>query len=173
MWISPATAAGSTVLLVLDETDGGRPFEGLIAELEAQQLKVHRVTGAEQAGAIVQSDAGLGAALVTWDTSDAELTGPLGTGQVLRTIAARFHELPVFLLVEGEAHNLPLWAYDVIQGCIWPLEDTPAFIAGRIRKAVADTGSTCCRRSSALCGTSTQATSSLSIPPGMPAASHS
>ena len=138
MWISPATAAGSAVLLMLDETDGSRPFEGLVAELEAHQLKVHRAAGADAASAIVRSDASLAAALVSWDTSDADMTGPLGTGRVLQAIAARFHELPVFLLVEGEAHNLPLWAYEVIQGCIWPLEDTPAFIAGRVRKAIAE-----------------------------------
>jgi arginine decarboxylase len=41
-------------------------------------------------------------------------------------------------LVDGEANDLPLWAYEIIQGCVWPLEDTPAFIAGRIARAVAE-----------------------------------
>jgi arginine decarboxylase len=138
VWIPPTAAAGSTVLALLDESVRGHQFDELVTELGERGLDVRRVTTGEGAAAIVRSDAALGAALVAWDTADVDMEGPLGTGEVLRTIAGRFTRLPVFLLVTGEAHSLPLWAYEVVQGCVWPLEDTPAFIAGRILKAIAD-----------------------------------
>ncbi|NUR62317.1 MAG: arginine decarboxylase [Catenulispora sp.] len=113
-------------------------FENLLAELSRHGLDVHRAATAEQARALVRAEAGLGAALVEWDSADVEMDGPAGTGQVLRAIAERFSGMPVFLLVEGDGGDVPLWAYEVIHGCVWPLEDTAAFIAGRIAKAVAD-----------------------------------
>ena len=128
-----------SVLLLSDHAD----FDGLVTELGRSDLQVLRASGARQAVAHVRSDASLGAALVAWDTADAAMDGPLGTGQVLRAITERFRGLPVFLLVTGaDVSRLPLWAYEVIQGCVWPLEDTPSFIAGRIAKAVADYGET-------------------------------
>ena len=136
MWMAAAAATGSNVLVMT--CDGFRQFDDLVTELGQQGLAVRRTHNADEARAVVRSDAGLGAALIEWDTEDIELDGPFGTGQVLRAIAARFRTLPVFLLVNGEVKDLPLWAYEIIQGCVWPLEDTPAFIAGRIAKAVAE-----------------------------------
>lgn len=127
-----------SVLIMLDDGVAGAQFDNLIGELSAHQLDVHRAAGPEQARAIVRAEAGLGAALIEWDSSDTGMDGPAGTGQVLRAIADRFSGLPVFLLVEGDGGDVPLWAYEVIQGCIWPLEDTAVFIAGRVAKAVAD-----------------------------------
>jgi arginine decarboxylase len=127
-----------SVLIMLGEGTAGAQFDNLLAELAAHRLQVHRAAGPEQARAVVRAEAGLGAALIEWDGADGEMTGPVGTGPVLRAIADRFSGLPVFLLVEGDGGDVPLWAYEIIQGCIWPLEDTAAFIAGRIAKAVAD-----------------------------------
>lgn len=136
MWIAPSAAVGSKILAMLGA--GFRQFDDLVAELDQHGLTVLIANNADEARGVVRSEAGLGAALIEWDTGDAGLDGPLGTGHALRAIAARFRELPVFLLVNGEVHDLPLWAYEIVQGCVWPLEDTPGFIAGRIAKAVAD-----------------------------------
>lgn len=137
MAISEGT--GSAVLLALGGGDDrGDQFAALIGELTGHGLWVRRTCGAAEAAAIVRSDAALGAALVAWDTTDTELDGPVGTGTVLHAIAERFSGLPVFLLITGgEAGSLPLWAYEIVHGFVWPLEDTPAFIAGRIANAVA------------------------------------
>jgi arginine decarboxylase len=55
---------------------------------------------------------------------------------VLRQLGRRFQELPVFLVMAGEGlRGLPLWVAEAVVGYVWPLEDTPAFIAGRITAA--------------------------------------
>lgn len=54
----------------------------------------------------------------------------------MEAVTSRFHRLPVFLLTaEHEPRDVPLWVYEVIQGYVFPLEDTPDFIAGRIAHA--------------------------------------
>ena len=141
MSVTPSTPVGpdaASVLIMLDDGAASAQFESLVRELTAHGLGVRQAGTAEHARAIVRSEAGLGAALVEWDSADVDMDGPVGTGQVLRAIADRFSGLPVFLLVEGDGGDVPLWAYEVIQGCIWPLEDTASFIAGRVAKAVAD-----------------------------------
>lgn len=137
VWVPPSGGAGSSVLLLLDPADRSGRFDELIEELSGHGLRVRRALDPRAACATVRSEASLGAALVEWDTADADLTGPLGTGQVLGVISARFQRLPVFLLVDGETAQLPLWAYEVIQGFVWPREDTAAFLTGRIARAVA------------------------------------
>ena len=138
--MSSLSGSGEVRVLLLAGADReGGGAAGLVEALDSAGVRVLRVGGVREALAVVQSDAALGAALVAWDTSDTAMDGPIGTGAVLRAIGERFVALPVFLLVTGtDVSRLPLWAYKLVQGCVWPLEDTPAFIAGRIAKAVAD-----------------------------------
>ncbi|RFU41711.1 arginine decarboxylase [Actinomadura logoneensis] len=132
-------AGGVRVLLLSGPAQGGGGVEKLAGALGASGLEVLRAGSVREALSVVRSDAALGAALVGWDTTDTAMDGPAGTGEVLRAVGERFVRLPVFLLVTGsDVSGLPLWAYKLIQGCVWPLEDTPAFIAGRIARAVAD-----------------------------------
>ncbi|MFC6884887.1 MULTISPECIES: Orn/Lys/Arg decarboxylase N-terminal domain-containing protein [Actinomadura] len=84
----------------------------------------------DDALAVIGSDASLGAVLLSWDLPEAE--------RVLRAVAERFRRLPVFLVASGE--EPPLWVYEVIQGYVFPLEDTPGFIAGRITHAAEQYG---------------------------------
>ena len=78
--------------------------------------------------AVIRSDATLAAILADWDSP--------GAGDVIATVTQRFHRLPVFLMTaEHEPLDVPLWVYEVIHGYVFPLEDTPGFIAGRIAHA--------------------------------------
>ncbi|MFI7128637.1 Orn/Lys/Arg decarboxylase N-terminal domain-containing protein [Nonomuraea sp. NPDC050153] len=88
-------------------------------------LEVRWTHRAEDALAVVGSDASLSAVLVSWDAPGAE--------ELLGAVSRRFRGLPVFLMTQEQ--ELPLWAYEVIQGFVFPLEDTPQFIAGRIAYA--------------------------------------
>ncbi|WP_236725435.1 Orn/Lys/Arg decarboxylase N-terminal domain-containing protein [Amycolatopsis orientalis] len=80
---------------------------------------------AEDALALTQSRADLSAALVSWDLDTPET--------VLKALMGRFTKLPVFLVTTATSvDDLPLWVSEVVSGYVWLLEDTPAFIAGRI-----------------------------------------
>ncbi|RSN11439.1 arginine decarboxylase [Nonomuraea sp. WAC 01424] len=91
-------------------------------ELGLQVRWTHRTSDAL---AVVGSDASLTAILAAWDAPGAE--------DLLGAVAKRFRGLPVFLITQDQ--ELPLWVYEVIQGYVFPLEDTPQFIAGRIAHA--------------------------------------
>ncbi|MFD3728871.1 Orn/Lys/Arg decarboxylase N-terminal domain-containing protein [Streptomyces sp. NPDC058671] len=111
-------------------------------ELAAQGLEVRWASQAEDARAVLQTEAGLAGAVVAWD-----LPGGVGLGKesggaaVLRLIERRFKDLPVLLVMSHEMdadrafEQLPLWVSEVVSGYLWPLEDTPAFVAGRVASA--------------------------------------
>ncbi|MEU1023539.1 Orn/Lys/Arg decarboxylase N-terminal domain-containing protein, partial [Streptomyces sp. NPDC005904] len=62
--------------------------------------------------------------------------GATGGAEVLRRIGRRFTGLPVFLVMADEGlRELPLWVSQTVVGYVWPLEDTPGFVAGRIATA--------------------------------------
>ncbi|MBD2898411.1 Biodegradative arginine decarboxylase [Actinomadura sp. RB99] len=97
-------------------------------EMERHGLRVRWTHRTEDALAVLRSDATLAAVLAEWAVQDAD--------QVLGGITGRFHGLPVFLMMrDGGVRDVPLWVYEVICGLVYPLEDTPAFIAGRISRA--------------------------------------
>ncbi|MEU8621548.1 Orn/Lys/Arg decarboxylase N-terminal domain-containing protein [Streptomyces sp. NPDC048623] len=110
-------------------------------ELESQGLLVRWAADARDAQAVLRTEAGLAGALVAWDLDPQAAPGtPEGGGaEVLTAIGQRFKDLPVFLLMpqdsEGEFEQLPLWVAEVVTGYVWALEDTPAFIAGRVAAA--------------------------------------
>ncbi|WP_245681972.1 Orn/Lys/Arg decarboxylase N-terminal domain-containing protein [Actinomadura kijaniata] len=129
-------AMSHTILFAIDEPrDAGSVFaehlRGVHGGLEGAGLRVRWARDGRDALAVVRSDATLAAALAQWDAPEAE--------RVLRGLADRHHDLPVFLVMaDGAAHDLPLWVYEVICGFVFPLEDTPAFIAGRIARTALD-----------------------------------
>ncbi|WP_327143636.1 Orn/Lys/Arg decarboxylase N-terminal domain-containing protein [Nocardia sp. NBC_01327] len=101
----------------------------LAGELAGMDRQVCVVDCAEDALGAVRGDASLVAALVDWEL-------PGGAESVLQAIGNRFTGLPVFLITSGtDLDKLPLWVGDVVDGYIWPDEDTPSFVAGRIELA--------------------------------------
>ncbi|WP_329236074.1 arginine decarboxylase [Actinoallomurus sp. NBC_01490] len=121
------------VLIAVDERPDGdsavaeqlRRLRTAINEHGVQVRWTHRRADAL---AVIRSDATLSAMLVAWDAAGAE--------EIMTAVTKRFHRLPVFLLTtEHEPRDVPLWVHEVIQGYVFPLEDTPGFIAGRIAHA--------------------------------------
>ncbi|MEU1905313.1 Orn/Lys/Arg family decarboxylase [Streptomyces hygroscopicus] len=97
-------------------------------------FEVRWAVDAQDADAVLRTEAGLAAALVAWDLpgGGVEDGGPV----VLRRIGRRFRDLPVFLIMTEEGvRDLPLWVSETVVGYVWPLEDTAGFIAGRITSA--------------------------------------
>ncbi|MGW3647562.1 Orn/Lys/Arg family decarboxylase [Streptomyces sp. NPDC000878] len=154
--------ADSRILVAVPEHPRG---EGAVRQqlrkirdaIEAGGFEVRWAVTAEDADAVLRTEAGLAAALVAWDLPRAAGDGPgaalaapggtlvrpgstldgtPGGGAVLRRIGRRFGDLPVFLVMADEGvRYLPLWVSETVVGYVWPLEDTPGFIAGRITTA--------------------------------------
>lgn len=120
----------STVLIVVgprhrDPSATAAALRQIAAILDEEDFDVAWAASHDEARAMAQADAGLAAALVDWDLP--------GAADILRGLAERFRELPVFLLLEdAEPADLPLWVAEVTVGYLWPLEDTARFLAGRI-----------------------------------------
>ncbi|MET9463871.1 Orn/Lys/Arg decarboxylase N-terminal domain-containing protein [Streptomyces sp. NPDC006544] len=144
--------ANGTVLLALREDPlgrgvGGEQLRRIAKELENRGLEVRWARTVEGAGAVLSTEAGLTAAVVAWDLppeSGEEASG--GGGTVLRQISRRFKDLPVFVVMSETSDlgldRLPLWVAEIAVGYIWPLEDTPSFIAGRVVSAARAYGDT-------------------------------
>ncbi|MGW7027195.1 Orn/Lys/Arg family decarboxylase [Streptomyces xanthophaeus] len=137
--------SNGSVLLALREDPlgggvGGDQLRRIGKELENRGLQVRWARTVEGARAALRTEAGLTAAVVAWDlpSEKGEDTGG-GGGAVLRQITSRFTGLPVFVVMSEESDHglerLPLWVAETAVGYIWPLEDTPSFIAGRVFNA--------------------------------------
>lgn len=141
---------GGTVLFALSQDPLGEDSESgqlrrIREAVESQGLEVRWARTGTDARAVLRTEAGLAAAVVAWDLPHGERpdggkdgTEP-GGAAVLRQIARRFKDLPVLLVMtdgaDDDLDHLPLWVSETVAGYVWPLEDTPGFIAGRIAGA--------------------------------------
>ena len=127
-----------TVLLAIGERHDAdsavaEQLRRLRTAMHEHDLQVRWTHRGADALAVVRSDASLAAVLAGWDAPGAE--------EVMGAVAKRFQRLPVFLMAaEREPRDIPLWVYEVIHGYVFPLEDTPGFIAGRIAHAAEEYG---------------------------------
>ncbi|CAM5462595.1 arginine decarboxylase [Streptomyces canarius] len=136
------------------EGAGAEQLRKIRDAVEADGFEVRWAVSAEDAEAVLRTEAGLAAAVVAWDLpgdgvrrhgdgpgaalapADGAPGGNPGGAAVLRRIGRRFRDLPVFLVMAEEGvRELPLWVSETVVGYVWPLEDTPGFIAGRITSA--------------------------------------
>ncbi|MEU7097292.1 Orn/Lys/Arg decarboxylase N-terminal domain-containing protein [Streptomyces longwoodensis] len=139
-----------------DEGAAAEQLRALRDAVEAAGYEVRWAVTAGDAEAVLRTEAGLAAALVAWDLPDDRRRGDgpdahggnrpeahdrdradgPGGAAVLRQVGRRFQDLPVFLVMAGDdVRDLPLWVSETVVGYVWPLEDTPGFIAGRITTA--------------------------------------
>jgi arginine decarboxylase len=130
---------GSRILVAVREhpKDGGAGAEQLVRireAIEARGFDVRWAVDVVDAEAVLRTEAGLTAALVAWDLpGQGDADEERGGAKVLRSLGRRFQDLPVFLVMTGDGlRDLPLWVSESVVGYVWPLEDTPGFIAGRI-----------------------------------------
>ncbi|WP_228973095.1 Orn/Lys/Arg decarboxylase N-terminal domain-containing protein [Streptomyces sp. DH12] len=120
-----------------DEGAGAKQLVRIREAIEERGFDVRWAVDVTDAEAVLRTEAGLTAALVAW-----ELPGRLGAdgepggAAVLRSLGRRYRDLPVFLVMNGDGvRDLPLWVSESVVGYVWPLEDTPGFIGGRIATA--------------------------------------
>ena len=126
-------------LVVDDEltspTAEGRAARALVQELQARAAEVVEATSAEDGTSVIMSDSAIHAILVDRTLGDDE--GHKKATALLQLIRSRNDKIPIFLMAErGEASSIPINVMEMADEFIWTLEDTAAFVGGRVVAAM-------------------------------------
>src|SRR4051812_28344369 len=126
-------------LVVDDEltspTAEGRAARCLVQELQGRAVDVVEATSADDGHSVIVSDSALHAILMDWTLDNDK--GHAKAKGLLDLVRARNHKIPVFLMAErGEAASIPTSVMEMVNEYIWTLEDTAAFVGGRVAAAI-------------------------------------
>nr|WP_306823015.1 Orn/Lys/Arg decarboxylase N-terminal domain-containing protein [Pseudomonas sp. UMAB-08] len=116
-------------------TAAGRAVRQLAQELEKRQVEVLLAQSALDAAILIHSDPMVQCVLLDWELAldDSHAIA----NSVLDAVRERSETLPIFLLADrNSAATIPLDAMQKSDDFIWLLEDTTAFISGRIVAAI-------------------------------------
>ena len=127
-------------LMVDDElgTTGaaGRAARTLVQELQARAIEVVEATSAEDGISAASADSAFHVMLVDWCLGDND-EDHSGARSFLQFIRSRNDKIPIFLMAErGAASTIPIEVMEMVDEFVWTLEDTAAFVGGRIAAAV-------------------------------------
>src|SRR3954451_839369 len=132
-------------LVVDDElpalTAEGRATRALVQELQGRAIDVVEAASAEDGSSVVVSDSAIHAVLVDWTLGDHN-GGPANgdherSRALIRQVRSRNSKIPIFLMAErGEASSIPIEVMEMVDEFVWTLEDTAAFVGGRVAAAV-------------------------------------
>jgi len=118
-----------------DPTAEGRAARALVQELQARDVEVVEATSAQDGMSVVVSDSAIHAILVDWTLGDDK--GHVKATELLRFVRSRNARIPIFLMAErGEASSIPIEVMELADEYIWTLEDTAAFVGGRVAAAI-------------------------------------
>ena len=126
-------------LVVDDElpspTAEGRAVRSLVQELQERGAEVVEASSAEDGMSVIVSDSAIHAILLDWTLGDDK--GHVRARRLLEFVRGRNHKIPVFLMAErGEASSIPIDAMAMVNEYIWTMEDTAAFVGGRVVAAM-------------------------------------
>jgi arginine decarboxylase len=132
-------------LVVDDElpamTAEGRATRSLVQELQGRAIEVVEAASAEDGSSVVVSDSAIHAVLVDWTLGDHN-GGPArgdheNARNLIKQVRSRNDKIPIFLMAErGEASSIPVDVMEMVDEYIWTLEDTAAFVGGRVAAAI-------------------------------------
>jgi arginine decarboxylase len=126
-------------LIVDDElvspTAEGRAVRALVQELKNRAVEVVEATSAEDGLSVIVSDSAIHAILVDWTLGqDKDHAHAL---KLFKFVRARNDKIPIFLMSErSEASSIPVSVMEIANEFIWTLEDTAAFVGGRVVAAI-------------------------------------
>jgi arginine decarboxylase len=133
-------------LVVDDElrlpTAEGRAARALEQELNSRAVEVVEAGSAEDGTSVIVSDSAIHAVLVDWTLADHNggshrQNGHTGAIDFLKLVRSRNDKIPIFLMAErGEASSIPVDVMQMVDEYIWTLEDTAAFVGGRVVAAI-------------------------------------
>ena len=126
-------------LIVDDElgtpTAEGRAARTLVQELQGRAVEVVEANSAEDGTSVFTSDSAIHAVLIDW-TLGAD-HGHDKARAFLEFVRSRNDKIPIFLMAErGEASAIPVEVMEMVDEFIWTLEDTAAFVGGRVAAAI-------------------------------------
>jgi arginine decarboxylase len=126
-------------LVVDDELDSqtaeGRAARALVQELKTRAIEVVEATTLADGESVIVSDSAIHAVLIDWTLGDDKDHGKARA--FLQFVRSRNDKIPIFLMAErGEASSIPIDVMEMVDEYIWTLEDTAAFVGGRVAAAV-------------------------------------
>jgi arginine decarboxylase len=128
------------VLVVDDElkhdTAEGRAARLLVTDLEQRNLEVIQAISAADGMATVTSDAAIHTILLDWTLDDDAPGSHDKAAGLIQYIRSRNDRIPIFLMAERrDSQRIPVEIMQSIDEFIWTLEDTAAFVSGRVEAA--------------------------------------
>src|SRR3954471_14852833 len=144
-------------LVVDDElaslTAEGRAARALGEELQQRAVQVVEAVSAEDGTSVLVSDSAIHAVLVDWTLGEpngrnghnghngqnghSKRNGHDGARDLIQLVRSRNDRVPIFLMAErGEASSIPVDVMEMVDEYIWTLEDTAAFVGGRVSAAI-------------------------------------
>jgi arginine decarboxylase len=126
-------------LMVDDElgtpTAEGRAARALVQEMQGRAIEVVEANSCEDGTSVFTSDSAIHAVLMDWTLGDDK--DHAQARAFLEFVRSRNDKIPVFLMAErGEATAIPVEVMEMVDEFIWTLEDTAAFVGGRVAAAI-------------------------------------
>ena len=126
-------------LVVDDElptpTAEGRAVRSLVQELQSRAIEVVEAMSAEDGMSVVVSDSAIHTLLLDWTLGDDPSHAKARS--LIEFVRSRNDKIPIFLMAErGEASSIPIDVMEMVDEYIWTLEDTAAFVGGRVVAAI-------------------------------------
>src|SRR5262245_60682666 len=138
--IQRSTKRLKTRALVVDDeltspTAEGRAARALVQELQGRAVEVVESASAEDGRSVIVSDSAIHAILLDWTLGDDR--DHAKARALLAFVRARNEKVPIFLMAErGEASSIPIEVMEMVDEFVWTLEDTAAFVGGRVVAAI-------------------------------------
>jgi arginine decarboxylase len=113
------------------QTAAGRAARSLVEELKGRALEVVEANSAEDGTSVITSDSAIHVILIDWSLGHEHAHDR--SRDFLQFVRTRNDKIPIFLMAErGEATAIPVDVMEMVDEFIWTLEDTAAFVGGRV-----------------------------------------
>ncbi len=138
--IESKTSQLSMRVLVVDDELGsptaeGRAIRVLIQDLQKRAIEVVEATSAEDGKSVATSDSAIHAVLIDWNLGDDEDHSPARA--FIKFLRSRNDKIPIFLMAErSQGSAVSVDVMESVDEFIWTLEDTAAFVGGRVVAAI-------------------------------------
>jgi arginine decarboxylase len=138
--ITRSTKRLSLRALIVDDELGlttaeGRAARALVQELQGRSIEVVEATSCEDGTSAFVSDSAIHVVLLDWTLGDDR--NHAKARAFLELVRSRNDKIPIFLMAErGEASAIPIAVMEMVDEYVWTLEDTVAFVGGRVAAAI-------------------------------------
>lgn len=138
--IERKTSRLSMRALVVDDELGtptaeGRAIRMLVQELQDRSVEIVEATSGEDGTSVITSDSAIHAVLIDWTLGEDDKHEKARA--FIQLLRSRNDKIPIFLMAErGEASAIPIDVMEMVDEFVWTLEDTAAFVGGRVVAAI-------------------------------------